>query len=375
MKKNIYIVVLLLVALATIFSCSQNDDKPSDYEPISPVVVDLTSVPYPKLSDYKFFVGDMKNQVPALDVIPYEPISSLFSDYAHKKRFVWVPKGLKATYDGDDKIVVLPTGSVIIKSFFYENVIPTNETKLIETRLMIRKADGWVFANYVWNEEQTEAYFDLEGSIKSISWTDENNVIKNVEYRIPNHAQCIVCHKSKGYVNDVYTQVNIPIGLKPQNLNKPYNYGSETKNQLTKWMELGILENFSLPSVENTVVNYTDQSKSLDQRARSYFDINCAHCHSTTGHCDYRPMRFPFSETNNNLVNMGVCVDTQDMQDFESRLSKLVTPGNIERSMLYFRLNTNDETYRMPLHGRAIIHTEGVELIEDWINSLTNTCQ
>lgn len=373
MKKKIFLVVLHFVALVTISSCSEND--PADYEPVSPVVVDLTSVPYPKLSDYKFFEGDMKNQVPALDVIPYEPISSLFSDYAHKKRFVWVPKGLKATYDGDNKIVVLPTGSVIIKSFFYENIIPANETKLIETRLMIRKADGWIFANYVWNEEQTEAYFDLEGSVKNISWTDENNIVKNVEYRIPNHAQCIVCHKSKGYVNDVYVQVNIPIGLKPQNLNKPYNYGSETKNQLTKWMELGILENFSLPSVENTVVNYADQSKTLDQRVRSYFDINCAHCHSTTGHCDYRPMRFPFSETNNNLINMGVCVDTQDMQNFESALSKLVTPGNIERSMLYFRLNTIDETYRMPLHGRAIIHQEGIELVEDWINSLTNTCQ
>jgi len=374
MKKNVFLAFIILTVFTAIFSCSE-DDKESDYEPISPVLVDLTSVPYPKLSDYKFFEGEMKNQIPVLDVIPYEPISSLFSDYAHKKRFVWVPKGQKASYDGDDKIVLLPTGSVIIKTFYYDNVLPTNETKIIETRLMIRKEGEWIFANYVWNEEQTEAYFDLEGSTKSISWTDENNVAKSVEYRIPNHAQCIVCHKSKSYVNDVYTQINIPIGLKPQNLNKSFNYGSETKNQLTKWMELGILENFSLPSSENTVVNYTDQSKSLDQRVRSYFDINCAHCHSTTGHCDYRPMRFPFSETNNNLINMGVCVDTEDMQNFEPRLSKLVTPGNIERSMLYFRLNTVDETYRMPLHGRAIIHQEGVELVEEWINSLTNTCQ
>lgn len=372
MKKNILLVVILSVAFTITFSCSQ-DDKITDYEPISPVVVDLTTVPYPKLSDYKFFDGEMKNQTPALDVIPYEPISSLFSDYAHKKRFVWVPKGQNASYDGDNKIVLLPTGSVIIKTFYYDNVIPTNETKIIETRLMIRKEGEWIFANYVWNEEQTEAFLDMNGSTKDISWTDENNVVQNVEYRIPNQAQCIVCHKSKGYVDGVYRQVNIPIGLKPQNLNKSYNYGSETKNQLTKWIELGILENFSLPTEENTTVNYNDESKPLDQRVRSYLDVNCAHCHSTTGHCDYRPMRFPFSETNNNLVNMGVCVETQDMQDFEPRLSKLVTPGNIERSMLYFRLNTNDETYRMPLHGRAMIHQEGVELVEEWINSLT-TC-
>lgn len=370
MKKNILLVVILVVAFAITFSCSQ-DDKISDYEPISPVVVDLTLVPYPKLSDYKFFEGEMKNQIPALDVIPYEPISSLFSDYAHKKRFVWVPKGQKATYTNDEQIVLLPTGSAIIKTFYYDNVLPSNQTKIIETRLMIRKEGEWIFANYVWNEEQTEAFLDMNGSIKNISWTDENNVVKNVEYRIPNQAQCIVCHKSKDYVDGVYIQVNIPIGLKPQNLNKSYNYGSETKNQLTKWMELGILENFSLPSNESTTVDYKDITKTLDQRVRSYFDINCAHCHSAIGHCDYRPLRLPYSETNNNLINMGVCVDTEDMQNFEPRLSKLVTPGNIERSMLYFRLNTNDETYRMPLHGRAIIHQEGVQLVEDWINSLT----
>ena len=374
MKKNVFLSLIILTVFAVFFSCSE-DDKVSEYEPISPVTVDLTSVPYPKLSDYKFFEGDMKEQIPSLDVIPYAPISSLFSDYAHKKRFVWIPKGAKASYAGDDEIVQLPTGSVIIKTFYYENVLPSNATKIIETRLMIRKSGEWIFANYVWNDEQTEAFLDLEGSTKDISWLDENNVVKNVEYRIPNHVQCIVCHKSKDYVNGVYTQVNIPIGLKPQNLNASYTYGTETKNQLTKWIELGILENFALPTAENTVVNYTDQSKSLDQRARSYFDINCAHCHSATGHCDYRPLRLPFSETNNNLINMGVCVDTQDMQNFEPRLSKLVTPGNIERSMLYFRLNTIDETHRMPLHGRAMIHQEGIELVESWINSLSTTCE
>jgi hypothetical protein len=83
-------------------------------------------------------------------------------------------------------------------------------------------------------------------------------------------------------------------------------------------------------------------------------------------------MRYAFTETYNNNRNMGVCVDTQDMQDFPPALSKIVTPGNIERSMMYYRLNTEDESYRMPLHGRTIIHTEGVELIRDWINSLSS---
>ncbi len=373
MTKKYAFLSFFAISIILIFSCTDNDDE--EYIAVSPVTVDLTQVPYPNLSDYHFFEGEMKNQVPSLDVIPYEPISSLFTDYAHKKRFIWLPNGTKATYNGDDEILELPVGAALIKTFYYDNVLPSNTTKIIETRIMIRKSDGWIFADYVWNEEQTEAYLDLNGSTKSISWKDDNNVTRNVDYRIPNESQCIVCHKTKSYENGNYVQRNIPIGIKPQNLNKTYNYVNDTKNQLTKWIELGMLENnFSLPSETNTIVDYNDISKPLEKRVRSYFDINCAHCHKEHGHCDYRPMRFAFSETLNNSTNMGVCVSTQDMQNFEPALSKIVTPGNIYRSMLYYRLNTIDETYRMPLHGRTLIHDEGVLLVEEWINSLTNPC-
>jgi hypothetical protein len=34
-------------------------------------------------------------------------------------------------------------------------------------------------------------------------------------------------------------------------------------------------------------------------------------------------------------------------------------------------LNTDNESFRMPLLGRTEIHTEGVALIEQWINSLS----
>jgi uncharacterized repeat protein (TIGR03806 family) len=373
MTKKYAFLSFFAISIILIFSCTDNDDE--EYIPVSPVTVDLTQVPYPNLSDYHFFEGEMKNQVPSLDVIPYEPISSLFTDYAHKKRFIWLPKGTKATYNGDDEILELPLGAAIIKTFYYDNVQPSNTTKIIETRIMIRKSEGWIFADYVWNDEQTEAYLDLNGSTKNITFKDENDVTRTVDYRIPNESQCIVCHKTKSYENGNYVQKNIPIGIKPQNLNKTYNYVNDTKNQLTKWIELGMLENnFSLPSETNTIVDYNDSSKPLEKRVRSYFDINCAHCHKEHGHCDYRPMRFAFSETLNNSTNMGVCVSTQDMQNFEPALSKIVTPGNIYRSMLYYRLNTIDETYRMPLHGRTLIHDEGVLLVEEWINSLTNPC-
>lgn len=371
MTKKYSFFIFSLILVVVFFACSKDDDS-SNYEPISPVTVDLTQVPYPKLSDYKFFDGELKNLSPSLDVLPYQPASSLFADYAHKKRFVWMPKGTKATYNGDGNVLELPVGAVLIKNFYYDNVQPSNTTKIVETRLMIRKSTGWEFANYVWNDEQTEAFFDLDGSYVDINWIDENSISKNVNYRIPSEVQCITCHKTEETISGTLITTNTPIGIKPQNLNLSYEYSDETENQLTKWQEVGFLENgFSLPSVQNTVINYDDETQSIDKRARAYFDINCAHCHTEGGHCSYRPMRFAYEDTFNNNTNMGVCVDTEDMQDFPPALAKIVTPGNTTKSMLYYRVNTTNEAYRMPLHGRTLIHDEGVEMIADWINSLS----
>ncbi|MES2863328.1 MAG: hypothetical protein V4666_04360 [Bacteroidota bacterium] len=365
---------LLLIIVFLLFSCN-NDDTKEEYVdiPTSPVKVDLTQVPYPKLSDYHFFDGDMKNQIPSLNVIPYAPASSLFTDYAHKKRFVWMPIGVKATFNGDSNVLELPVGAALIKTFYYENVQPNNTTRILETRIMIRKQTGWIFANYVWNDEQTEATLDLNGSFVNISWKDENDVVKTTDYRIPSEVQCIICHKSTQNIGGNLQTIHIPIGIKPQNLNFNYTYGTTSQNQLTKWIEQGYLDNdFTLPTENNTTIDYNDVSKSLEKRARSYVDINCAHCHQNGKHCDYRPMRFAFTETGsaNGLANMGVCVDTEDMQNFAPALSKIVTPGNINRSMMYYRLNTTNENFRMPLHGRTIIHQEGLDLIGQWINSL-----
>lgn len=381
MKSNFFKLLAVLI-FATIItnSCTDADDN-SQYIEIetSPVSVNLTQVPYQKLSDYHFFKGELKNQIPEDGVLPYKPISTLFTDYALKKRFVWMPKGSKATYNTDDTILELPVGAALIKSFYYENVQPNNTTRIIETRVMIRKSQGWIFAEYVWNQEQTEAYLNMLGSTTSISFKNDADQIINVpQYDIPNESQCIICHKERILnTNGTETVTNIPIGIKPQHLNFDYNYGNESKNQLAKWVEQGYLDsNFTYPTVANTCVDYHDTSKPVDLRMRSYFDINCAHCHNNNRHCDYRLLRLSFKNTGlaNGLSNMGVCMNTEDMQGFQPALSKIVTPMNKNRSMLYYRLNTTNASYMMPLHGRTIIHTEGVALIEEWINSL-QPCQ
>lgn len=319
------------------------------------VSVDLTTVPYAKLSDYHFFTGDLKDQIPADKVIPYAPASGLFTDYAHKKRFIWMPSGTQASYVSDGEVLDLPVGAALIKSFYYDDVQPAGTTRIIETRLMIRKSSGWIFANYVWNTEQTEAYLDMNGSNTNISWIQDGQV-KSTSYRIPNQVECHTCHK----LNDQ----PVPIGIKPQNMNIDYAYEGGTQNQLQKLIAEGYLQN-TLPGNIVSTVNYMDQTKSVDQRFRSYVDINCAHCHSEGKHCDYRPMRLAYSETAD-PINLGLCVEPQEF--INSSLAYIIKPSDKDRSMMYYRLGSTLPSERMPLLGRTVVHQEGLELLEEWIN-------
>ena len=355
MTKNYLLIFLLVLSSVVYYSCSNDADD--NYEAISPVQVDLTQVPYEKLSDYNFFDGNLKDQNPAIGVLPYAPISSLFTDYASKKRFVWMPKNSKATYNGDGNILELPIGSAIIKTFYYDNVQPNNTTKIIETRIMIKKATGWIFAEYVWNEDQTDAFLDMNGSTTTIDWIKNGEPI-SINYRIPSEAECFICHKENN--------IAVPIGIKPQSLNATYAYASGSMKQLQKWINTGYLDN-NLPTTIGAVVDYTDTSQDLELRVRSYLDINCAHCHKEGSHCDYRPIRLAFNETGI-PSNLGICITPQE--NINSALTNIITPNNFNRSVMHFRMNSTDEATRMPLIGRSIVHTEGVALLESWINTL-----
>lgn len=363
MKKSYFAFALCMLLTALYISCSEKDDA---YIPVSPVTVDLTQVPYPKLSDYKFFEGDIKNQIPSLNVIPYEPASSLFTDYASKKRFIWMPAGVKATYVADGKILDFPVGTVLIKTFYYTTIQPENKTQIIETRLMIRKEDKWHFYEYLWNDEQTEANLVtgddfVNGSSKTITFTKPSGEVITTDYRIPSDAECFACHK----INEIGT----PIGVKPQNLNHGHLYGTTNKNILAKLVEQGYLESY--PENIATTVDYHDTTQPLDLRLRSYLDANCAHCHQDQARCYYRPIRLGFGLTNIDS-NIGICLPADE--PISSSLQKIISPGNYNKSIMHFRLSSNDESERMPLLGRTIVHDEGVALLRQYIASLTQTC-
>ncbi|WP_299519733.1 hypothetical protein [Winogradskyella sp.] len=329
----------------------------------SVVNIDIENLPYDNLSEYNFFQGDLKDLDPSFGVVPYTLNSTLFSDYAKKKRFIWMPNNTKATYINDDVPLEFPIGTILIKNFYYDKVIPDNNTRILETRLMINKSDGWIFANYVWNNEQNEAYLDMGGSFVNLEWT-QNGELNSVQYRIPAGPECHTCHK--------VMEVPKPIGPKPRNLNLEYDYSDGLANQLDKLISLGYLDSNTNSQSISRLPNYNDTSEPLELRVRAYLDINCAHCHSEETHCAYRPMRFGYNDSED-LTNIGVCVEPDT--DLGLGLGDIVMPGDPLNSVLFFRLSTLEESYRMPLMGRSLRHEEGVDLVEQWIDQLSIQCE
>lgn len=361
MKKLYFLALLSILFLV---SC-KDDEGVAPPDGLSMVNFDINAAPYAKLSTYSFFTGEMKNLTPNRKVIPYEPASSLFTDYASKKRFVWMPEGVKASYDADNKTLNFPVGTVLIKNFYYTTIQPNNTSKIIETRLMIRKSSGWIFAEYIWNDQQTEANLvagpDFPGSAETVTFKKDNGDIVTTDYRLPSEAECFACHK--------LDNAPVPIGVKPQNLNQNYTYPQGVKNQLQKLVDEGYLNSY--PSNIVSTVDYRDASKPVDIRLRSYLDINCGHCHQENARCDYTSLRLSFSRTSI-LENLGVCVTANE--PINTSLVKIVIPGNHNKSIMNFRLASTDESNRMPLFGRTVVHDEGVDLLQQWINSLSGTC-
>jgi uncharacterized repeat protein (TIGR03806 family) len=356
---------LLTVFSVLAFACKKEEEEPEPDVPVVPdtaVNVDLAAMPFENLSEYRFFVNALKDLEPNARVIPYDVITPLFSDYAKKKKFIWMPEGTSASYNGDHELLQFPDGTVMIKNFYYDQVQPQNARKIIETRLLYKKDGEWLFAEYVWNDAQTEATLLMDGAYQDIEWMNESNELQSVNYRIPSEVECFTCHKK----NDIAS----PIGPKPQNINRDYPYSDGVRNQLEKWQEVGYLDN-SIPAEINTVADWTDVNLPIRDRVRAYVDMNCAHCHREGSHCDYRPIRLAWSETEDD-ANLGICVDPQEF--INPQLTKIINRGIPNRSVMLFRMNTTVTQYRMPLLGRTVIHQEAVDLFTEFIDSLEPAC-
>jgi uncharacterized repeat protein (TIGR03806 family) len=300
----------------------------------------------------------MNNQIPSDGVLPYDLISPLFSDYADKLRFIYIPGNKAAAYK-HNKVFDFPNGTALIKTFAYLNNYQNLKTpkQLLETRLLIKKNDNWENVSYIWNDDQNEAFLSIAGKTISTKFINKYGNLIDVRYRVPNINQCKECHTSNKKIT--------PIGPKARNLNKSFNYFEGPKNQLIKWHQMGWVENnLNIKSM----VDWQDESKELNDRARSYLDINCAHCHIDGGSADTSGLYLDFNE--NNKINLGIYKKPVATGRASNNLRYSIVPGKPNQSILLYRMQSLDPGVMMPESGRFLEHTEAVELINKWIKNL-----
>ena len=308
------------------------------------------------LSEYNFFEGDLHELTPNSEagVLPYDLNMPLFSDYAAKKRFVYVPEGSIITFDTTG-VLDLPLGSVLIKHFYYPS--SSGVDKYVETRLLIRKENSWQAENYEWNAAQTDAVRTVVGGTRNLT-VEVNGQTETFSYLIPNQNQCKNCHANSGKVE--------PIGPVIQNLNKSYDYSSGTENQIDKWISAGILSSPSYANIPSWP-KLDDASSSLNKRARAYLATNCSSCHRLEGSAANSGLYLEYRNTDS--LSLGFWKTPVAAGAGSGGLTYVIKPGYADESILLFRMISDQINERMPEIGRSLAHDEGIALIRDWINS------
>ena len=316
----------------------------------------------------------------AAGVEPYALATPLFSDYAGKLRTVWTPEGA-ARYEADETFE-FPVGTVITKTFYYpENddgsvrrvtdegtahlCLSLADVRLVETRVLVRRAAGWEAIPYVWNAEETEAVLKPVGAAYRLAFAEEDGGRTEFAYIVPNRNQCAGCHATNNT-----TRAIRPIGPKARHLNRTLAYAEGEKNQLARWVRLGLLSD--APEDAPRAADWADASEPLAARARAYLDINCAHCHNPVGPADTSGLYLDAGTPTGPAF--GLCKLPIAAAQGTGGRKHDIAPGDPEASILVYRMVSEDPAEMMPELGRAVAHQEGVDLIRAWIAAIDGAC-
>jgi uncharacterized repeat protein (TIGR03806 family) len=348
-----------------------------------------------KLSDWQLVYTDGRNLALNEGVVPYDLNTPLFSDYAHKLRTIWMPRGSSAKYAVDGNFD-FPVGTIISKTFYYpralgaardskvvartddqsndfsdqaqgERGLKLANVHLVETRILVRREGGWEALPYVWNAAQTEAVLSRTGDTKSLELVSDDGSKAAFNYVVPNENQCAGCH-----VADLKTKQIAPIGTKARHLNREYPYAMGSENQLVHWTKLGYLTGAADPASAMRNADWRDAAQPLDARARAYLDINCGHCHNAKGPANTTALDLTIFAAADRYL--GVCKPPVAAGRGTGDHFFDIVPGNPQDSILPYRMRSSEPGVMMPEQGRTTTHVEGVLLIEQWISVLHGTC-
>jgi len=271
--------------------------------------------------------------------VPYTVRSPLWTDGALKERWIALPPETVIGYSPDGPWS-FPQGAVLLKSFLAGPDDP------IETRLMVRRGDGWTSASYRWDGDDAALLNDsLEESVTLADGTVS-------QWLFPAPGACASCH-SGGAIGPVSAQ-----------LDTDYDYGGDVRSQLDEMARVGLFD-LADPVLPEPLARPGDSGADLEDRARSWLHGNCAHCHRPGG---WAPPEMDMDlRAQIPLAQARTCgVPVQFDMAPEAGAYRL-SPGFSDDSALWGRTQS-DGLFRMPPVGVSISDPLGAELLRTWID-------
>lgn len=278
----------------------------------------------------------MTTLAPAADVHPYVPPHPLWSSGTGKHRLLFLPPG--STIDTRGPSWDFPVGTVIAKTFTYEDIEGRAGEVAIETRLLFRRGAGWGYAQYHWNREGTEA------RLRESNWPELGLELSygaglSFPYTLPGEIDCAGCHEARA---DAFV-----LGISSHNLPE------ELRNLLTG------------PAEALSVEGRTPE----ETAAMGYLLGNCAHCH----HGGEGNDNATFSLLPADLVANTVGRPTESSASGDGIR---VVPGDAEASALFEAVvRTREPDYRgdfkpMPPLGIDQVDPAAARVLRAWIEGL-----
>jgi uncharacterized repeat protein (TIGR03806 family) len=310
--------------------------------------------------------------LPTNGLIPYVPNTPLWSDGALKTRYLAVPNnGGVITPGGQITFAptgtwTFPAGTVFVKTFELNTDTTDPDVRhRLETRLLVRDINNQVYGvTYKWRADNSDADLLTNSLYENIVITNATGMSTQTWY-YPSPSDCLQCHTPVA---------NFVLGVNTRQLNGNESYPTanltNTDNQLRTLNRLGL---FNPAFDEAAITNFeklsalTNLTASLQERARSYLDANCAQCHQPGGTGITFDARYDTPLSQQNITNYPATVSL----GYDH--AQIIAPEDIWRSMIYQRINTVNPTYQMPPLARSLIDTNAVQVFADWINSLPGT--
>jgi mono/diheme cytochrome c family protein len=301
--------------------------------------------------------------------LPFVPQYPLWSDGAEKRRWVRLPPDARIDVTDFDAWR-FPVGARFWKEFSWRG-------RKVETR-MIWKAteDEWVFATYLWNEDQTDALLAPETGVPNVVET-----FRGKRHSIPAIEDCNACHRSAPAVVLGFNALQLSDDRDPLAPHaEPLVSNAVTMRTLVLKNRLSNLR----PEFAARPSRIRERSP-VARAALGYLSANCGGCHNDRGLLDrlglvllHDVTRDTSAAANAPEPAIVTAVDKASryvMPGADADNSRIVVPGEPERSTLLHRMKSRRPSSQMPPLGSAIPDEEAVQLVQRWIESLKTVAQ